>query len=150
MPGQHIPLFFQAGAGMSVALAISVKLASDPVAVRRAPRLLAADRAVHARPRRVGTRPVSCQEPSRSPAADPDRDESTRAADDAVITARPEYRRNSGEAIKRRRGSRPVARSDVVVELELVRVRAQPEFVELGGPLVIQPGLDQVLGEHAA
>jgi hypothetical protein len=37
MPGQYIPLFFQAGAGMSVALGIPVKLASDLVAVRRAP-----------------------------------------------------------------------------------------------------------------
>jgi hypothetical protein len=36
MPGQHIPLFFQAGAGTSVALGIPVKLASDLVAVRRA------------------------------------------------------------------------------------------------------------------
>jgi hypothetical protein len=80
----------------------------------------------------------------------PDRDESTRAAFDAVITARPEQRRSSSEATKQRRGSRPVERSHVVVELELVRVRAQPEFVEFGGPLVVQPGLDQVLGEHAA
>src|SRR5690348_6846182 len=37
MPGQYIPLFFQAGAGMSAALGIPVKLASDLVAVRRAP-----------------------------------------------------------------------------------------------------------------
>jgi hypothetical protein len=37
MPGQYIPLFFQAGAGMSVALGIPVKLASDLVAVRSAP-----------------------------------------------------------------------------------------------------------------
>jgi integrase len=37
----------------------------------------------------------------------PDRDESTRAAVDAVITARPEQRRNNGEAIARRRRSGP-------------------------------------------
>ena len=37
IPGQYIPLFFQAGAGMSIALGIPVKLASDLVAVRRAP-----------------------------------------------------------------------------------------------------------------
>ena len=37
MPGQYIPLFFQPGAGMSVAFGIPVKLASDLVAVRRAP-----------------------------------------------------------------------------------------------------------------
>src|SRR6201989_3623008 len=77
---------------MRIALGIPVQLASA---------LLAADRVVRARPRRVGTWPVSCQEPSRSPAADPGRDESTRAAVDAVVTARSEYRRNSGEEIKR-------------------------------------------------
>ena len=38
----------------------------------------------------------------------------------------------------------------VEVQLELVRMRAQPQLVELGGPLVVQPGLDEVLGEHAA
>ena len=31
-----------------------------------------------------------------------------------------------------------------------MRVRAQPEFVELDCPLVVQPGLDQVVGEDAA
>ena len=30
-----------------------------------------------------------------------------------------------------------------------MRVRAQPKLVELDGPLVVQPGLDQVVGEHA-
>ena len=35
-------------------------------------------------------------------------------------------------------------RSDVVVELELVRVRAQPDRVDLVGALVVDPGLDQV------
>jgi integrase len=38
----------------------------------------------------------------------PDRDESTRAAVDAVITARAEQRRNSDETVTRRRRSRPV------------------------------------------
>jgi len=38
----------------------------------------------------------------------PDRDESTRAAVDAVITARTEQRRNSGESVTRRRRSGPV------------------------------------------
>jgi len=38
----------------------------------------------------------------------PDRDESTRAAVDAVITARTEQRRNSDEASSQRRRSRPV------------------------------------------
>ena len=30
-----------------------------------------------------------------------------------------------------------------------MRVRPQPDRVELAGPLVVQPGLDQVGGEHA-
>ena len=38
----------------------------------------------------------------------PDRDESTRAAVESVITARPEQRRNSAEANKQRRRSGPV------------------------------------------
>ncbi len=38
----------------------------------------------------------------------PDRDESTRAAVDAVITARTEQGRNSGDPIKQRRRSGPV------------------------------------------
>jgi hypothetical protein len=39
---------------------------------------------------------------------------------------------------------------DVVVQLELVRVRAQADRVDLVGALVVDPGLDEVLGEHAA
>src|ERR1700753_693820 len=70
MPGQYIPLFFQAGAGMSIALGIPVKLAFVSGCSPPRSRLLAADRAARVRPRRVGTWPVSCQEPSRSPAAD--------------------------------------------------------------------------------
>ena len=31
-----------------------------------------------------------------------------------------------------------------------MRVRAQAELVQLGGRLVVQPGLDEVVGEHAA
>ena len=31
-----------------------------------------------------------------------------------------------------------------------MRVRAQPELVELGRPLVVEPGLDEVIGEHAS
>src|ERR1700728_1504308 len=38
----------------------------------------------------------------------------------------------------------------VEVHLELVRGRAQPHRVDLLRPLVVDPGLDQVLGEHAA
>src|ERR1700689_3987822 len=38
----------------------------------------------------------------------------------------------------------------VVVHRELVRRRAEPDRVEFLGPLVVQPGLDQVGGEHPA
>ncbi len=51
---------------------------------------------------------------------------------------------------RRSRTSLRASRLAVVVQLELVRVRAQPQFVELDGPLVIQPGLDEVGGEYAA
>src|ERR1022692_3165714 len=44
----------------------------------------------------------------------------------------------------------PAGCLDVVVELELVRVRAEPDGVDLGGALVGDPRLDQVRGEHAA
>src|SRR5437660_89479 len=40
--------------------------------------------------------------------------------------------------------------SDVVVHGELVRVRAQPDRVDLVLPLVLDPRLDQVGGEHPA
>ena len=150
MPGQYIPLFFQAGAGMGVALGIPAKLASDLVAVRRAPvcrqqieqcplvlvgLVLGSSHAKNlaSHPRQM---PTGTSQPA--------------PAVDAVITARLEHRRNSGEAIKRRRGSRPVARSDVVVEFEFVGVGAEPEFVEFGGALVVEPGLDEVVGEYAA
>ena len=39
--------------------------------------------------------------------------------------------------------------SDVVVELELVRVGAQPDRVDLVGALVVDPGVDDVLSEDA-
>ena len=41
-------------------------------------------------------------------------------------------------------------RLDVVVELEFVGVGAEPELVEFGGALVVQPGGDEVVGEYAA
>jgi hypothetical protein len=96
MPGQHIPLFFQAGAGTSVALGIPVKLASDLVAVRRATiywqqieqcTLVLVGLVLslpHAKNTLDTYGPIG-----------PDRDESTRAAFDAVITARPEHRRTA-------------------------------------------------------
>src|SRR5437763_5105700 len=40
--------------------------------------------------------------------------------------------------------------SHVVVERELVRVRTQADRVDLGVPLELDVGLDQVRGEHAA
>src|SRR5690606_34022922 len=38
----------------------------------------------------------------------------------------------------------------VVVELELVGVRTEAQLVNLSGALVVDPRLDEVLGEHAA
>src|SRR5258708_35184742 len=38
----------------------------------------------------------------------------------------------------------------VVVQLELVRVRPEPDGVNLVAALVVEPGLDQVRGKHAA
>src|SRR5258708_32205548 len=38
----------------------------------------------------------------------------------------------------------------VVVQLELVRVRPEPDGVNLVTALVVEPGLDQVRGKHAA
>jgi hypothetical protein len=40
--------------------------------------------------------------------------------------------------------------SDVVVEVELVRVRAQGDLLRLTTALVVDPGVDHVLGEHPA
>ena len=40
-------------------------------------------------------------------------------------------------------------RSDVEVHLELVRVWAEPDLVDLVRALVVDPGVDQVLGEDA-
>ncbi len=40
--------------------------------------------------------------------------------------------------------------SDVVIELELVGVWAQPDRVDLVGALEVDPGLDQVRGEYVA
>ncbi|MEN3270424.1 MAG: hypothetical protein V7646_7318, partial [Pseudonocardia sp.] len=41
-------------------------------------------------------------------------------------------------------------RLEVVVEHELPGVRAQADLVDLLGPLVVEPGVDQVVGEDAA
>src|SRR5699024_148148 len=40
--------------------------------------------------------------------------------------------------------------SDVVVQLELVGVRAEAERIDLRGALELDPGRDEVLGEHVA
>lgn len=39
---------------------------------------------------------------------------------------------------------------DVVVQMELVWMRAQPDRIDLFLPLVVEPGLDHVAGEHIA
>src|SRR5262245_18397697 len=44
----------------------------------------------------------------------------------------------------------PETGSGVVVECELVRMRAEPHRVDLVGRLVLDPGLDDVLGEDVA
>src|SRR5258705_10436030 len=53
-----------------------------------------------------------------------------------------------GRARGRRTGAVDAKRLDVVVEGELVRMRAQPDGVHLVLPLVVDPGLDQARGEH--
>src|SRR5699024_2512345 len=53
-------------------------------------------------------------------------------------------------ADRRLRGSDDSDASDVVVQLELVRVRAEAERIDLRGALELDPGHDQVLGEHIA
>jgi len=44
---------------------------------------------------------------------------------------------------------RESAELDVVVELELVGMRSQADRVDFVGPLVVDPGFDEVGGEHA-
>jgi hypothetical protein len=39
---------------------------------------------------------------------------------------------------------------DIVVEMELVRMRTQPDSVDLLFPLVVEPGFDHVGGKHIA
>src|SRR5699024_5554203 len=53
-------------------------------------------------------------------------------------------------ADRRLRGSDDSDASDVVVQLELVRVRAEAERIDLRGALELDPGHDQVLGEDIA
>ena len=42
------------------------------------------------------------------------------------------------------------ALSDVVVEMKLVRMRAQPDGIDLLFSLVVEPGFDHVSSEHIA
>jgi hypothetical protein len=39
---------------------------------------------------------------------------------------------------------------DVIVEMEFVRMRAQPDGIDFAFALVVKPGLDHVSGEHIA
>ena len=39
---------------------------------------------------------------------------------------------------------------NIVIEMELVRMRAQPDGIDLLIPLVAEPGFDHVLGENVA
>src|SRR5690242_10433392 len=58
------------------------------------------------------------------------------------------------EAVPRRPSAPPGdagrGRLDVVVEGELVRMRAEPDRIDLVLPLVLDPRLDQVRREHVA
>ena len=62
-------------------------------------------------------------------------------SDSPLSTAEPALRMLTTSALSRLAASS---------KLELVRVGAQADRVELVGPFVVQPGLDQVRGEHAA
>ena len=56
----------------------------------------------------------------------------------------------TGDWRTRRSEARRGLFSDVVVELELVRVGPQLDGRDLLGPLEVDPGLDQVVGEDTA
>src|SRR5271154_377090 len=83
-------------------------------------------------------------------------------ADAGAVVPSPRRDRRKGNGFGRGEGTpavpkprpagRPArgARLQVEVQLELVRVRAEPDRVELAGTLVFQPGVDQVLSEDPA
>ena len=48
------------------------------------------------------------------------------------------------------RANEPAPWLNIVVEMELVRMRAQPDGVDLLFPLVVEPGFDHVGSEHIA
>src|SRR6266516_5519342 len=60
------------------------------------------------------------------------------------------YSAENGWRPRGSRGLQCACDSDVVVERELVRVRAQADGVDLVLPLVAHPGLDEISGEDAA
>src|SRR3954451_17756371 len=80
----------------------------------------------------------------------PDSDESARAAVGAVLAARGDWLATERPDLRENRRSGRSDDSDVVVHRELVRVRPQTDRVDLVLPLVLDPGLDQVGGEHPA
>ena len=86
----------------------------------------------------------------------PDADESTRSAIGAVITERMDsvestaYPLRTESAFTSRRRRSEGYDLHVVVQRDLVRVRTDLHRDDLVLPLVGDPGLDQVLGEHAA
>ena len=47
-------------------------------------------------------------------------------------------------------GDKRVQALDIVVEMKLVWMRAQPDRIDLLLPLVVEPGLDHVAGEYIA
>ena len=82
----------------------------------------------------------------------PDEEDRTRAAVDEAFSATvshvsPCHRRVTSRP---RRRVCPARRLDVVVEVELPRVGPEADGVDLVGALVVDPRLDEVVGEHAA
>src|SRR4029450_4335318 len=55
---------------------------------------------------------------------------------------------DAGRVLNERPAANPAL--DVVIEMELVRMRAQPDGIDLLVPLVAEPGFDHVLGENIA
>src|SRR4029077_780047 len=68
----------------------------------------------------------------------------------AALAGTPRVREEIWTILKGSRTLAPAARERLVVEVEgeLVRVRAQPEGVHLVLALVVDPGRDDVRGEH--
>src|SRR6266508_2567069 len=89
---------------------------------------------------------------SRASNAEPSRSRPSRAPPSSARPPTTGTERLEPERAARRRPAVRFDRSvlDVEVQREFVRVRAQADGVELVDPLVLDPGVDDVLSEHAA